>query len=111
MAALLQNDHLQNTHRDPETFKVPLPVYIRKTNNSMREGIYTATRELLQPPEKSRFEEFDIDVRESVYKSKQDMMLGQPRKSLHKPPDVTNVSQTFGAVTPAGMHETRFCAR
>lgn len=67
--------------------------------------INSQARDLLQPAEKSRFEEFDIAVRESVYKSQQDRKLGQPRKSWHRPAHVTNVSRTFGIPSNIGNNK------
>lgn len=63
-------------------------------------------RALLNAPLKSRFEEFDISVREAIYKSQQNEQLGMPRKPWTKPDDVTNFSRTFG--DPSGSGEYFF---
>lgn len=63
-------------------------------------------RALLNAPLKSRFEEFDISVREAIYKSQQNEQLGMPRKPWAKPDNVTNFSRTFG--DPSGSGEYIF---
>lgn len=63
---------------------------------------YTTIRSLLQADPKSRFEEFDFDVRESVYQSSRYEQLGKPRDCATKPAAVNNVNQTFGIASHTG---------
>lgn len=65
-------------------------------------SFYTSIRNLLQAEPKSRFEEFDFDVRESVYQSRRYEQLGGPRACFTKPNDVNNVNRTFGIASHTG---------
>lgn len=57
---------------------------------------------MLQPEPKSRFEEFDEFMRESVYKSQQNEKLAKERKGNATPINITNTSNTFGIPSTAG---------
>lgn len=57
---------------------------------------------MLQPEYKSRFEEFDILMRESIYKSEANEQLGKERKGFAKPIEITNINTTFGIPSRSG---------
>lgn len=95
---MLINTHLRDTLPDidlPPKIN-PLFVKILPPTKNRNIGIYTETRELLNPAPQSRFDQFNTAVRESVYKSQRDEQLGLPRRAWSKPPDVTNISRVFG---------------
>lgn len=119
VGSLLINSHLTNTRKDVTvTNEFIKNIPSSQTRNC---GIYTEVRErpafqirtverafllqaraLLQPEPKSRFEEFDILMRESVYKSQQDELLGMQRKALTIPETITITNRTFGIPTKIG---------
>lgn len=71
----------------------------RKSDSTRNCGIFTDVRKLLQPEPKSRFEQFDCFIRESIYKSNINEPLGKTRKGVMN----AEWDRTFGCPTKGLM--------